>query len=414
VLRLPFIKHTSLGHEVLHNWWGNSVYVDYERGNWCEAATVYGADYRYKLNESEDAAKAYRKDILKQYVSYVDEGNDFPIRDFKSRTSPGTRTIGYNKAMMVYHMIEEEIGSEAFWAAWKQINTQYQAQKISWEEWIEAFEQTGGQDLSWVIPQWIDRAGAPVLNLDSIEVHGRGIAETKFSVIISQVSDEIYQLRVPLRFQWYQLLASISVLETIDTAVMVEVGTGTYEFTVRGLVESVEVDPDYHLFRKLYPEEIEPIVSAVMGVEQKRFVAYDADEGGKAQFQSFGENLSEGTVALESADILQTETKDFAPVVWNPTELPEPTAAMLTTTDSSVIINETEYLRTGHTFVLSGKNWNGFDMYMVILSDDAESLPRIGQLVPHYGKYSFLVFEGARNVGKGQWDVTESPLKKKL
>ena len=29
VLQLPFIKYSSLGHEILHNWWGNGVYVDY-------------------------------------------------------------------------------------------------------------------------------------------------------------------------------------------------------------------------------------------------------------------------------------------------------------------------------------------------------------------------------------------------
>jgi aminopeptidase N len=57
VIRLPFIVFTSLGHEVLHNWWGNSVYVDYERGNWCEGLTVYGADYRYKLQKSPDDAR---------------------------------------------------------------------------------------------------------------------------------------------------------------------------------------------------------------------------------------------------------------------------------------------------------------------------------------------------------------------
>ncbi|PWB71794.1 hypothetical protein C3F09_07460, partial [candidate division GN15 bacterium] len=71
VIRLPFIISSSLGHEVLHNWWGNSVYVDYNRGNWCEGLTVYGADYQYKLKESPAAAREYRKDILKQYVSYV-------------------------------------------------------------------------------------------------------------------------------------------------------------------------------------------------------------------------------------------------------------------------------------------------------------------------------------------------------
>ena len=34
VLRLPFIRATSLGHEILHNWWGNGVYPDYAHGNW--------------------------------------------------------------------------------------------------------------------------------------------------------------------------------------------------------------------------------------------------------------------------------------------------------------------------------------------------------------------------------------------
>jgi len=104
--------------------------------------------------------------------------------------------------------------------------------------------------------------------------------------------------------------------------------------------------------------------------------------------------------------------KDFAPVLLNPPELPDNLAVMLTTTDSSIIINATEYRRAGHTFVLAGKAWNGFEKYMVVLTEDSESLPRVGQLVPHYGKYSYLVFEGARNVGKGQWPVGDSPLRK--
>ena len=29
VIRLPFILHTSLPHEIVHNWWGNGVYIDY-------------------------------------------------------------------------------------------------------------------------------------------------------------------------------------------------------------------------------------------------------------------------------------------------------------------------------------------------------------------------------------------------
>lgn len=36
VIKMPFIVYTSLGHEIAHNWWGNSVFVDQEKGNWCE------------------------------------------------------------------------------------------------------------------------------------------------------------------------------------------------------------------------------------------------------------------------------------------------------------------------------------------------------------------------------------------
>ena len=57
VLRLPFIPYTSFGHEIAHNWWGNSVFVAGEGGNWCEGLTAYCADYHYKELESAEAAR---------------------------------------------------------------------------------------------------------------------------------------------------------------------------------------------------------------------------------------------------------------------------------------------------------------------------------------------------------------------
>jgi aminopeptidase N len=45
VIRFPFILSSSYPHEILHNWWGNSVYVDYDSGNWSEGLTSYLADH---------------------------------------------------------------------------------------------------------------------------------------------------------------------------------------------------------------------------------------------------------------------------------------------------------------------------------------------------------------------------------
>ncbi|MGC1518958.1 MAG: M1 family peptidase, partial [Azonexus sp.] len=69
VLRLPFIRKTSLGHEILHNWWGNGVYVDYARGNWSEGLTTFMADYAYKEAESATAAAEMRLAWLRDAAS---------------------------------------------------------------------------------------------------------------------------------------------------------------------------------------------------------------------------------------------------------------------------------------------------------------------------------------------------------
>jgi len=69
VVHLPFIKETSLGHEILHQWLGNSVYVDYENGNWVEGITSYLSDHYYEAQKN--TGWQYRKKILTDYQSYV-------------------------------------------------------------------------------------------------------------------------------------------------------------------------------------------------------------------------------------------------------------------------------------------------------------------------------------------------------
>jgi aminopeptidase N len=39
------IKDTPLGHEIVHQWFGNSVFADFEKGNWHEGLTIYFADH---------------------------------------------------------------------------------------------------------------------------------------------------------------------------------------------------------------------------------------------------------------------------------------------------------------------------------------------------------------------------------
>ena len=65
VLRLPFIPDTSLGHEVLHSWWGNGVRTG-TGGNWAEGLTTFMADYTFVERRGADAAREERLAWLRE------------------------------------------------------------------------------------------------------------------------------------------------------------------------------------------------------------------------------------------------------------------------------------------------------------------------------------------------------------
>jgi len=404
VIRLPFIVMTSLGHEVLHNWWGNSIYVDYENGNWCEGLTVYGADYRYKLQRSPSSARDYRKDILKQYKSYVTEENEFPVREFEARHNAESRTIGYNKAMMIFHMIEEIIGEEAFFQAWRDVFAENKGQKVSWEKWLEAYEKSSGKDLSYIIPQWIDRVGAAQIQVELLESEFVN-DQTRMKFKVTQSGSDLYDLQIPVKFMG---------VENQDGWVGLTDTSATFEFTVHGKATAFELDPDYNLFRHLYPQEIEATVSAAMGAQEKHFWFYR--DGEKDVLKVFGDALTEGDITPASAADAVTVGLEgnYAIFALNPTQLPPELSKQIQMDKTSITINGESFPRAGHTFILSSDEEEIAAKMLVVISDDLGSLPRIGQLVPHYGKYSYLVFKGARNVAKGQWPALTSPLRVEL
>lgn len=99
IIRFPFILESSYPHEILHNWWGNGVYPDYDSGNWSEGLTAYLADHLFR--EINGVGHEYRKDMLARYKNYVTDGSDFALSSFTSRNSAATQAVGYGKTLML-------------------------------------------------------------------------------------------------------------------------------------------------------------------------------------------------------------------------------------------------------------------------------------------------------------------------
>ncbi|MBL9119076.1 MAG: hypothetical protein JNL80_04075 [Phycisphaerae bacterium] len=106
-----------LDHELLHNWWGNGVYVDPSDGNWCEALTSYGANYwRRVADEGPEAGRGFRRDLLMKLSTDPATFDDGPLGQFGSANPavPGPdRFVGYDKGAFVFFMLGDLLAKAA-------------------------------------------------------------------------------------------------------------------------------------------------------------------------------------------------------------------------------------------------------------------------------------------------------------
>ena len=417
ILRLPFIKETSLGHEVLHNWFGNSVYVDYESGNWCEGLTTYLADHYYKELKGEGIN--YRKEMLRGYNSYINEGNDFPLSDFKSRTETFTRAIGYNKSAFVFHMLRIELGDEKFFTALREVIKRQSFKVTSWKDIQKVFEGVKGESLDWFFKQWMEDKGAPFLNLKNATYKKEGDGYvTSFTLI---QDDNPYILNVPLEIKTESGKIK-KIIRIKDKEESINIKT-----TDRPLV--LTIDPDADIFRHLHREELPPTISRVMGDKNKIIVLPTG--GDKELIDTYkdisGAFLPPTSPPLEGGDkggvkndvdLTMQDIKNNALFIFgglNENKVLERLIDKLpdgTLIDKNkVTINNKNYQGKGDFTVLTILNkFNPDKAIMIIIGFDSNSIRITGSKLIHYGKYSYLAFKDGKNIDKGIWETNDSPL----
>jgi hypothetical protein len=375
VLKLPFIRATSLGHEVLHNWWGNGVYPEWARGNWSEGLTTFLADYAYKEDEGEESAREMRLGWLRDYVA-VPAGEESALRDFTSRRHGISSIVGYNKAAMVFLMLRDEIGRAAFERGLRLLWKRKRFQTAAWADLEAAFAEAAGRSLAEFFRQWVDRPGALEISLKSAERTGDTL-----TLHLSRSGD--YALSVPLRLTFAD--------RTEMRVARLRAGELRIPLKVAGAVQSVELDPDYRLWRRVDPALLPSILREVF-VAPKASVVMASDDA----------ELRAAALAL-SAQLLDAK--------------PTSVGATLPTNDPVLILGLTHELDTwlsrqglpprpdsvagrGSAQVWAGRDGRGRPYVVVSARDDA-SLKALERGLPHYGRQSWLVFEGPRVTEKG-------------
>ncbi len=152
-----------LDHEYVHGWYGNGLFVDYARGNWCEGLTTYCSNYWAKELESAAEALAHRRGVLERFSLRVKGAKDQPVRRFVQKTEDTDNDIGYGKASLIFHLARRALGDKPFWKALKDLTQARVGTVVSWDDWLDAFDAAAGRPVSATLRPYLERPGLPGL-----------------------------------------------------------------------------------------------------------------------------------------------------------------------------------------------------------------------------------------------------------
>jgi hypothetical protein len=410
VIRLPFIIASSYPHEVLHNWWGNGVYVDYQSGNWSEGLTAYLADHLMK--EREGQGSAYRRDSLQTYADYVRTGADFPLTQFRARHGAASQAIGYGKGAMLFHMLRVQLGDATFIQGLRRFYADNRFRIAGYPDLRRAFESTSGQDLGAYFSAWTTRTGAPRLALAQVRSDPAGAGYRVTGRVEQTQREAPFPLTVPVVV--HQTRGA-----PVETRVALDGRTGRFAIDLPSAPVRLALDPGFDTFRSLEPGESPVSLSGLFGADQGLILLPAAAPPALlAAYRALAADWQRGhpgwTIALDSDQPQPPAERALWLLGWENRGLGtfadgapgfslDPARRTLsigaTTVDSADASLVLTRQRAGQTL-----GW--------VAAADPAALPGLTRKLPHYGKYGYLVFTGPApdNRQKGQWPPGDSPL----
>lgn len=399
ILHMPFMLTRSLAHEILHNWWANGVFVDYAEGNWAEGFTTYMADYGLAetdaRTDNDDAAWQMRLGWLRDF-SALPADRDQPITAFRSKGHDADQVIGYNKVAMVLHMLKQELGEEVFSAGLKGFWQTHKFKTAGWSDLQASFEAaTSGRKLDAFFDPWLNRKGAPALTLDTADLEER---DGGYRLNLQVSSDAPgYDLLLPVQIEMPAGVEMRTLRLTNGAA------DATFELSEKPL--SVGIDQRHDLFRHLADGEAPPILRDVtLNADTLTVIATNgSDEAANVAEQLAARTLDTGLRLASTGDekigssplMLIGMADDIAPILTEAGIDPVPAAL--------------QEQGTARSWVATREN---APPALVVEADDEEALSALLRPLPHYGRQSFLVFEGRKVIEKGVWPTGDNALTK--
>ena len=416
VIRLPFILSTSLPHEILHNWWGNGVYIDFSKGNWSEGLTAYMSDHY--SSEQQGKGSEYRRKALERYANFAAEQGDFALTDFSSRHDEASQAVGYSKSLMLFHMLRNRAGDDSFNHSIRQFWQRYQFKYTNFTDLIQQLYPDNNDDYRRFVKQWLNRTGAPEISLDDVSVDKLDDGYSLSIKISQQQKGPAYQLQIPLEVT---LQGKTQVLrENIFLAEKNNLLT----FKYKQEPQAVTLDPDYDVFRLLHANERPASLGRLFGAK-KQYLVLPAN-GTAEQIRAWQQLATSWSRQYKNVELIK-DNEDANKMK----ALAEDAAVWLLGWNNRWLKHQRQNLTStsqqlsGHTATIDNQHLHAKKHAVVLLdannsrsplgfigADNPEVIALIARKLPHYSSYGVLAFElpEVNNIIKQHLPVLNSPM----
>ncbi len=415
VLRLPHLVDSAYPHEILHNWFGNGVYPDFESGNWSEGLVTYLSDHLFAEQRGEGGR--FRREALWKYRNSVDEASEPPLREFHMRHDGISEGIGYHKALMFFHSLRRQLGDAEFLSALRDFYSRKRFKIAAWEDLRLSMQQASGQDLGPLFAHWLGQTGAPSLAVKNVSVQPAGNA--------FRVSGVLVQEPAPVANRFLRLPAVVTYAgsgEPLHAIIETAQAQQPFAFTVPGRPLLLQIDPDFDVFRRLAEEEFPATIGEAFEAARLTLVtASSASPQASARHNRLIAALMQRFPHIQRVRDIDLATLPDQGAVWllgwENRFLPAMAAALRAEAqldDGALHIAGSTYRRDMATALVSARRptdagpqpllWMGGD-------NPAAAEAMALRLMPH-GSYSYLIFPHRETADLviGEWPTRSSAL----